>query len=385
MVELMQKNPDYVTQEELEGFLNNYENYIDKFQRVNNDPQKFLFFLKKHRVIIEDVIKNIIKIQLNVDSVNSTIDQKFNFHLHQIIPSSTKPSTLRGGVIIETWNTINLLQLKFALYFKINQKESFNYTADLSTLTFGGRWVPGIIFEKFYNYVPNNIQEGDKILFNINIHTPYTSGGGSNYGYTYHRFYDIEMNQSIIESKSNIINSKSRSNLNSLKKILLSSILIFGLYYAMEYFGYGFSYFQNTSHVRKTETSGEKKQSGEDEKIKEKKRNDEEKKDIENFNNGDPIYGKSYFIKVFSGKYPNGSMSRLSKVDISGLSKSELDVMQNEIYARHGLIFKSKNINTYFTKQEWYKPKFHNVNNFLSEVEKENLEYIENIKSKLSN
>ena len=71
MVELIQKNSDYVTQEELEGYLNNYENYIDKFQRMNNDPQKFLFFLKKHRDIIEDVIKNITKIQLNVDSVNA--------------------------------------------------------------------------------------------------------------------------------------------------------------------------------------------------------------------------------------------------------------------------------------------------------------------------
>ena len=78
MVELKQKNPDFVTQEELEKFLNDYEDYIYKFQNINNDQQRFLFFLKKHRDIIEDVIKGISKIQLNVYAVTSINDHNFN-------------------------------------------------------------------------------------------------------------------------------------------------------------------------------------------------------------------------------------------------------------------------------------------------------------------
>jgi hypothetical protein len=394
MVKLLQKNPDFVTQEELENFLNDYENYICKFQRMSNDQQKFLYFLKKHRDIIEGVIKNISKIQLNVYSVTSINDHRFNFQLQDNNYSSTKSRTLRGGVIIETWTKTDLNQLKFALDFNISQKESFNYTAELSTLTFGGRWVPGIIFEKYYNYIPDNIQEGNKILFNINIHTPFSSGGGLNYGSIYHRFHDIELNQSIIESKSSIIKSKSRSNSNFLKKILLGSILIFTLYYVMEYFGYGYSYFEKNESNKKNENISN--YDSDSKRI---------RKEIEKFNNGDPIYviepriedlkkGDTDYVflttdarivgKIFHGKYPFGSYRRVWKEDVLGLSKNELEIMQNEIYARHGLIFNSRKISSYFKAQKWYKPKFENADKFLSEIEKGNLVYIEIMKVQLS-
>jgi DUF4097 and DUF4098 domain-containing protein YvlB len=126
MVELKQKNPDFVTQEELEKFLNDYEDYIYKFQNINNDQQRFLFFLKKHRDIIEDVIKGISKIQLNVYAVTSINDHHFDFRF-QDDSLRTKSNTLRGDVIIETWNKSNLNQLKFA-------KSLYHFTLDLRAI-----------------------------------------------------------------------------------------------------------------------------------------------------------------------------------------------------------------------------------------------------------
>ena len=38
-------------------------------------------------------------------------------------------------------------------------------------------------------------------------------------------------------------------------------------------------------------------------------------------------------------------------------SKLELFIARNEIYARHGYIFKKKNLSKYFSSKEWYRPK----------------------------
>jgi hypothetical protein len=399
MVELKQKNPDFVTQEELEKFLNDYEDYIYKFQNINNDQQRFLFFLKKHRDIIEDVIKGISKIQLNVYAVTSINDHHFDFRF-QDDSLRTKSNTLRGDVIIETWNKSNLNQLKFALNFKINQKESFNYTADLSTLTFGGRWVPGIFFEKFYNYVPDNIQEGDKILFNINIHTPFTSGGSLSFGFTYHRFNEIEL----LQVSSDIITNNKYEDPNFASKSswmkkfgprwIFIILILFTGYKSLLYF---------KSNKKNNYEDGRKLRNEykEEEILRIKNAEDLESK----INEGDPIYimdvsdddkSKGYYEfinfdglghtigKLYYGKYQIGSIRRVWKDDISGLGKSELEIMQNEIYARHGLIFKSSKAKSYFKSQKWYKPKFENVDKFLSDIEKFNLQYIEIMKVQLS-
>jgi hypothetical protein len=50
--------------------------------------------------------------------------------------------------------------------------------------------------------------------------------------------------------------------------------------------------------------------------------------------------------------------------------------MRNEIYARYGYIFKSKEMRNYFTAQSWYTPRYSDVSSFLSETEKKNIELI---------
>ncbi|HIE51613.1 MAG TPA: YARHG domain-containing protein [Armatimonadetes bacterium] len=45
----------------------------------------------------------------------------------------------------------------------------------------------------------------------------------------------------------------------------------------------------------------------------------------------------------------------LSEADLVGRPRDELRLMRNEIYARHGLRFRSKELQAYFEQQPWYK------------------------------
>ena len=69
----------------------------------------------------------------------------------------------------------------------------------------------------------------------------------------------------------------------------------------------------------------------------------------------------------------------LTAVELKGKSKDELRFMRNEIFARHGYIFKSQELNNYFAKQPWYKPTTTDVNHVLSEAEKKNVELIKSL------
>jgi hypothetical protein len=50
--------------------------------------------------------------------------------------------------------------------------------------------------------------------------------------------------------------------------------------------------------------------------------------------------------------------------------------MRNEIYARHGYIFKSADLWRHFTAQKWYHPQYTDVNSMLSGIEKSNINLI---------
>ena len=46
--------------------------------------------------------------------------------------------------------------------------------------------------------------------------------------------------------------------------------------------------------------------------------------------------------------FPNSDTEYLTKSDLSGMSKSEINLAKNELYARHGRKFKSKELQEYF-------------------------------------
>lgn len=76
------------------------------------------------------------------------------------------------------------------------------------------------------------------------------------------------------------------------------------------------------------------------------------------------------------GKYPEISLRLLVYDDLRNLNSWEKRIMKNEIYARHGYIFKTGELYDYFSKQEWYNPRFDNVEDMLSNFEKENIKLI---------
>lgn len=62
--------------------------------------------------------------------------------------------------------------------------------------------------------------------------------------------------------------------------------------------------------------------------------------------------------------------------DVANLSRSELRIMRNYIYARHGYKFKSYDLANYFAQYPWYQPLYSNVEYDLNSVEKSNVKFI---------
>lgn len=75
---------------------------------------------------------------------------------------------------------------------------------------------------------------------------------------------------------------------------------------------------------------------------------------------------------------PNTSSRRLIESDLTGLSKKELRILRNEIYARHGYIFKSKDLADYFKQFDWYTPISDDVSSSLTAIEHYNVDFIKN-------
>jgi hypothetical protein len=59
------------------------------------------------------------------------------------------------------------------------------------------------------------------------------------------------------------------------------------------------------------------------------------------------------------------------------LSKEELRLLRNTIYAKHGMIFQSNDLTKHFQQFVWYNPKSGNVDALLTDVDKTNIENIQ--------
>lgn len=73
---------------------------------------------------------------------------------------------------------------------------------------------------------------------------------------------------------------------------------------------------------------------------------------------------------------PDSDKKVLSEENIADLSKEQLRLARNEIYARHGYVFKSADLQKYFSNKSWYQTDT-SYNGSLSEVEKENVKLLE--------
>lgn len=87
------------------------------------------------------------------------------------------------------------------------------------------------------------------------------------------------------------------------------------------------------------------------------------------------VYGESYYI------IPDSSSRYLTKEELYQYDKSSLGFIRNEIFARHGYVFKNEDYRNYFTSMPWYLPdsRFKGTLKELNPVEKHNVELIQSI------
>lgn len=76
------------------------------------------------------------------------------------------------------------------------------------------------------------------------------------------------------------------------------------------------------------------------------------------------------------GKYPFASTEIMIESILANFDKKELRIMRNEIFARHGYIFKTAEMKAYFESQNWYSGFYDNVNDKLTDIEKLNIQLI---------
>jgi hypothetical protein len=95
------------------------------------------------------------------------------------------------------------------------------------------------------------------------------------------------------------------------------------------------------------------------------------------------VAGKTYELqrKPFTyqkdlGMYSQGSEKELVDDDVNNIPPADLEIMRNEIYARHGLCFKGKYLKSYFEQEQWYIPASVDVRDQLTDVEKKNIALI---------
>ena len=83
------------------------------------------------------------------------------------------------------------------------------------------------------------------------------------------------------------------------------------------------------------------------------------------------------------GRWSWTSQRPIRGSDLDPLSVKELELMRNEIYARHGWIFRRADLRNYFDSQPWYRPRIDNayysnqqVEAELSPIERRNIQII---------
>jgi len=82
---------------------------------------------------------------------------------------------------------------------------------------------------------------------------------------------------------------------------------------------------------------------------------------------------ESYFSTSASVFDFNSSLEELNSKDVENLSKADIYILRNSIYARHGYSFKSAQLSSYFQEQSWYYPVKSDIKKELSKIEKNNI------------
>lgn len=72
----------------------------------------------------------------------------------------------------------------------------------------------------------------------------------------------------------------------------------------------------------------------------------------------------------------NPSLQIFKKELVENLSKGDIFVLRNLIFARHGFSFRDKKLREYFDNIDWYMPVFSDVTKELTDIEKKNIDLL---------
>lgn len=86
--------------------------------------------------------------------------------------------------------------------------------------------------------------------------------------------------------------------------------------------------------------------------------------------------------RSFVGKYPFTTTRYLQTEEVKKMTINDLQIMRNEIYARHGYIFKVEKWKKYFTKIKGYTPQFEDVTLLLNDFELKNIALLQTFEKK---
>ena len=96
--------------------------------------------------------------------------------------------------------------------------------------------------------------------------------------------------------------------------------------------------------------------------------------DFTKFINIDQSYFKGCFVKNMEEGESSNEEYNIWQSDY--LSIEDLDIMRNEIFAEYGYRFQSEKWQKYFSNKKWYKPRYDNVDDQLTEIDKANIKVI---------
>ncbi len=94
---------------------------------------------------------------------------------------------------------------------------------------------------------------------------------------------------------------------------------------------------------------------------------------------GNEIDTSEYILPYSDTRY-------LTEGDVAGLSEDEIRIALNEIYARHGRIFQSEDLNAHFSSKSWYEPKYSAEefsaieSSIMNDYEKKNIEFLAEVR-----
>lgn len=85
---------------------------------------------------------------------------------------------------------------------------------------------------------------------------------------------------------------------------------------------------------------------------------------------------QEYFATTEKVLKKNASVELLDKEFVSNLTKADIFILRNSIFARHGFAFRDKQLRMYFEEYDWYMPVFGDVKDDLTEIERQNIELL---------